>query len=167
MDLPEDQLNDVFKRFKNLADKKKDGVQDEDLLALVSDEMQSTSIWELLDLQVVCGTMGLPTATVKLRGPDGIARVASGIGTGPVDAAYKAIDSLMQVQVQLVDYGMNSVTEGIEALAMTRVVVRPAGKMGGQGFVTSAQVGLEGAGACGARHNHRRRLCCGARQGVA
>lgn len=141
MDLQEDQLNDLFKRFKTLADKKKDGVQDEDLLALVSDEMQSTSaIWELLDLQVVCGTMGLPTATVKLRGPDGIARVASGIGTGPVDAAYKAIDSLMQVQVQLVDYGMNSVTEGIEALAMTRVVVRPAGKMSGEGFVTSAQV---------------------------
>lgn len=56
VELGDEQLNDVFKRFKNLADKKKDGVQDEDLLALVSDEMQSTSaIWELLDLQVcVC-----------------------------------------------------------------------------------------------------------------
>lgn len=50
-------------------------------------------------LQVVCGTMGLPTATVRMRGPDGIARTSTGMGTGPVDAAYKAIDSLVRVQV--------------------------------------------------------------------
>ena len=39
--------------------------------------------------QVVCGSMGMPTATVRMRGPDGISRVSSGIGSGPVDAAYK------------------------------------------------------------------------------
>ncbi len=50
-------------------------------------------------MQVVCGTMGLPTATVRMRGPDGIARTSTGMGTGPVDAAYKAIDSLVRVQV--------------------------------------------------------------------
>jgi len=50
-------------------------------------------------VQVVCGTMGLPTATVRMRGPDGIARTSTGMGTGPVDAAYKAIDSLVRVQV--------------------------------------------------------------------
>lgn len=43
--------------------------------------------------------MGLPTATVRMRGPDGIARTSTGMGTGPVDAAYKAIDSLVRVQV--------------------------------------------------------------------
>ena len=43
--------------------------------------------------------MGLPTATVRMRGPDGIARTSMGMGTGPVDAAYKAIDSLVRVQV--------------------------------------------------------------------
>lgn len=47
--------------------------------------------------QVVCGTMGLPTATVQMLGPDGITHVATGLGTGPVDAAYKAIDSLIRV----------------------------------------------------------------------
>lgn len=140
INLEEEQLNDVFKRFKTLADRKKDGVADEDLMALVSDEMASgTPVWDLLDLQVVCGTMGMPTATVKMRGPDGIARVASGIGTGPVDAAYKAIDSLVRVEVQLVDYGMNSVTEGIEALAVTRVSIRPEGKLAQEAVVTSAQ----------------------------
>ena len=49
---------------------------------------------------MVCGTMGLPTATVRMRGPDGIARTSTGMGTGPVDAAYKAVDSLVRVQVQ-------------------------------------------------------------------
>ena len=43
--------------------------------------------------------MGLPTATVRMRGPDGIARTSTGMGTGPVDAAYKAIDSQVRVQV--------------------------------------------------------------------
>ena len=43
--------------------------------------------------------MGLPTATVRMRGPDGIARTSMGMGTGPVDAAYKAVDALVRVQV--------------------------------------------------------------------
>ncbi len=48
---------------------------------------------------MVCGTSGLPTATVQMLGPDGITHVATGLGTGPVDAAYKAIDSLVRVPV--------------------------------------------------------------------
>lgn len=51
--------------------------------------------------QVVCGTMGLPTATVRMRGPDGITRTATGMGTGPFDASTKAVDSLVRVQVTL------------------------------------------------------------------
>ena len=53
-----------------------------------------------LGKQVVCGTSGLPTATVQMLGPDGITHVATGLGTGPVDAAYKAIDSLVRVPVR-------------------------------------------------------------------
>lgn len=67
--------------------------------------------------QVVCGTMGLPTATVQMKGPDGLTRIGVGVGTGPVDAAYKAIDSLVDVDAELVDYGVNSVTEGYAAVA--------------------------------------------------
>ncbi|CAL8462098.1 g1629 [Coccomyxa elongata] len=140
-DLAQDQLDDVFKRFKSLADKKKN-VTDEDVLALVSDEVhQPEKLWDLLGLQVVCGTMGLPTATVRMRGPDGIARTATGMGTGPVDAAYKAIDALVRIQVQLSEYTMTSVTEGIEALASTRVSIRPVGGHADQGFVMHAQGG--------------------------
>ena len=50
-------------------------------------------------LQVISGSDTLPTATVRLRGPDGIDRVATGLGSGPVDAAFKAIDELVRVQV--------------------------------------------------------------------
>jgi len=140
-DLKQEELDDVFKRFKALADRKKT-VSDEDLLALVSDEVhQPAAIWELAELQVVCGTMGMPTATVQMRGPDGLARIGVGVGTGPVDAAYKAIDALVKVDAELVDYGVNSVTEGIDALAHTRVIIRPAGKIAGEGFSENPQAG--------------------------
>jgi 2-isopropylmalate synthase len=138
-DLAAAELDDVFRRFKALADKKK-GITDDDLLALVSDEVHKPeTVWELIDLQVVCGTMGMPTATVQMRGPDAIARIGVGVGTGPVDAAYKAIDSLVRVDAALLDYSVSSVTEGINALATTRVTIRPSGKMAGEAWVTDAQ----------------------------
>mmetsp|Transcript_11203 Transcript_11203/g.28730 ORF Transcript_11203/g.28730 Transcript_11203/m.28730 type:complete len:663 (-) Transcript_11203:87-2075(-) len=123
--LVKEELDTVFTRFKVLADKKK-GITDDDLIALVNDEMQQGEVvWQLLDLQVVCGTMGMPTATVRLMGPDGLEKVASHIGTGPVDAAYKAVDSLVQVPCTLKDYSVTSVTAGIDALATTKVVIQP------------------------------------------
>ncbi|KAG7667065.1 hypothetical protein Ndes2526B_g04445 [Nannochloris sp. 'desiccata'] len=137
--LAENDLNDVFKRFKNLADRKKN-ITNEDVLALMSDEVhQPTAIWALRDLQVVCGSMGLPTATVRMTGPDGITRTASGIGTGPVDAAYKAIDHLVRVPAELQDYTVGSVTEGIDALAQTRVIIKPSGR--NEGYVQNARGG--------------------------
>ena len=136
-ELEDAALTDVFKRFKDLADKKK-VVADEDLIALVNDEQsQVQATWILKDIQVVCGT-GLPTATVRLEDttkPDAAVVVATSIGTGPVDAAYKAIDSIVGLEVELTDYSMASVTEGIDALANTRVVVKPVG----QSLVENAQ----------------------------
>jgi len=126
------ELESVFVRFKELADKKK-GIVDEDLIALVNDEVQQgTVVWQLLDLQVVCGTLELPTATVRLAGPDGLKHVASGIGTGPVDAAYKAVDSLVKVPCDLRSYSINSVTAGIDALATTKVIVAPSQRLSGK-----------------------------------
>lgn len=58
-----------------------------------------------------------------------------------MDAAYKAIDSLVRVDAELTDYTVSSVTEGIEALATTRVVIRPSGKMSNEGFVQHAHSG--------------------------
>jgi 2-isopropylmalate synthase len=122
--LPQEQLNEVFKRFKSIADKKK-SISDEDILALVNEEVHAPpAIIELLDLQVMCGNVGIPTATVTMKGPDGIARRAAAIGTGPVDAAYKAIASLSPVQCKLLEYKVSSITEGIDALVCTRVVIK-------------------------------------------
>ncbi|XP_042417057.1 2-isopropylmalate synthase A-like [Zingiber officinale] len=122
-DIDGKELDDVFKRFKEVAEKKK-RISDEDLEALISDEIfQPRVIWSLGELQVTCGTLGLSTATVKLMSSDGEERIACSIGTGPVDAAYKAIDSIVKVPAVLKEYAMNAVTEGIDAIATTRVVI--------------------------------------------
>mmetsp|Transcript_14377 Transcript_14377/g.17481 ORF Transcript_14377/g.17481 Transcript_14377/m.17481 type:complete len:655 (+) Transcript_14377:114-2078(+) len=124
-DLEPEKLNAVFTRFKEVAEKKKGGLEDDDLEALVTDQSIINKFWDVTGLQVATGMSGIPTATVKMRGPDGMERFVAATGTGPVDAVYKAIDSIMGVSVQLESYTMNSVTEGIEALATTRVVLSP------------------------------------------
>lgn len=113
--LDEDSVSRLFERFKTLADKKK-VITDLDLEALVSDTMyQPREIYALDGLQVVCGTMGMPTATVRLRGPDGSLYVRSCVGTGPVDATYKAIDAVIQAPAQLLEFVIHAITEGIDA----------------------------------------------------
>jgi 2-isopropylmalate synthase len=125
-DLDLEKLNAVFTRFKEVAEKKKGGLEDDELESLVLDQAGSTNqMWEVTGLQVSTGMSGIPTATVKMRGPDGIERYVAATGTGPVDAVYKAIDQIIGVSVTLVDYTMKSVSEGIEALANTRVVITP------------------------------------------
>ncbi|KAL8140279.1 hypothetical protein V2J09_006300 [Rumex salicifolius] len=118
------ELDDIFWRFKAIAEKKKH-VLDEDIEALVVDELfQPESIWSLGDLQVACGTLGLSTATVKLIDADGADRIACSVGTGPVDSAYKAIDLIVKVPVTLLEYSLSGVTEGIDAIATTKVLIR-------------------------------------------
>lgn len=126
-DLDIDKLNAVFARFKEVAEKKKGGLDDDDLESLVSDQAGAMNeLWRVTGLQATTGLSGIPTATVKMMGPDGVERYVSSTGTGPVDAVYKAIDQIMGVDVVLESYSMNSVNEGIEALASTRVVIVPA-----------------------------------------
>ncbi|KAL5781056.1 hypothetical protein ACOSP7_006085 [Xanthoceras sorbifolium] len=123
-EVDDEQLGNIFWRFKAVAETKK-RVTDADLIALVSDEVfQPEVIWKLLDLQVTCGTLGLSTATVKLIGADGQKHVACAVGTGPVDSAYKAVDLIVKEPATLLEYSMNAVTEGIDAIATTRVLIR-------------------------------------------
>lgn len=125
-DLDADKLNAVFARFKEIAEKKKGGIEDEDLEALVSDQSGLVNfLWEVTGLQVSTGISGIPTATVTMRGPDNVERYVAATGTGPVDAVYKAIDQIMGVQIALDTYSMQSVNEGIEAMAITRVTIQP------------------------------------------
>jgi len=114
-----------------VAEKKKGGLEDDDLEALVSDQSGMVNkLWEVTGLQISTGMSGMPTATVKMMGPDGVERYVAQTGTGPVDAVYKAIDTITGVRISLDSYQMNSVTEGIEAMAITRVVISPASKTG-------------------------------------
>jgi len=124
--LDENELNVIFERFKLLADKKK-VITDADLEALVSDELyQPRELYTLDGLQVACGTMGMPTATIRLRDPQGEQHVHASVGTGPVDATYKAIDAIIHVPNVLQEFVIHAVTEGIDA--MGEVTVRLLGE---------------------------------------
>jgi 2-isopropylmalate synthase len=125
-ELSDRDLDRAFAEFKNLADKKKI-IVDADLEALVSDELsQAGEAFTLDGLQVACGTMGLPTATVRLRGPDGQVHVVASIGTGPVDATYKAIDAIVKVPSRLLEFHIHAITEGIDALGQVTVRIEAA-----------------------------------------
>ncbi|MBN1122118.1 MAG: 2-isopropylmalate synthase [Anaerolineae bacterium] len=131
-DLNDEDLRKIFDRFKHLADKKKT-ITDADLDALMSDEFdQPCEIYCLEGLQVACGTMGLPTATVRMSGPDGELFVEAAVGTGPVHAAYTAIDKVIGMPAKLLEFNINAVTEGIDALGEVTVrIQRSNGKENG------------------------------------
>ncbi len=123
-DLNDDELKDVFTRYKRVAEKKK-VVADADLVALITDEIyQPAEVFHLKDAQVVCGTLGMPTATVRMVGPDGKESEQAAIGTGPVDACYSAIDAIVQLPNELQEYKVNAVTEGIDALGEVTVRIQ-------------------------------------------
>lgn len=135
-DLEPEKLNAVFARFKEVAEKRKGGLEDEDLEALVIDQAGAINMmWRVTGLQVATGMSGIPTATVKMMGPDMVERYVATTGTGPVDAVYKAIDQIVGVSVVLENYSLSAVNEGIEALAVTRVSISP--KAGGPNDVPS------------------------------
>ena len=120
-DLSQAELDQAFERFKELADKKKT-VTDIDLEALIEDQTyQSQDLYVLDGLQVACGTMGLPTATVRLIDPQEELHVQASIGTGPVDATYKAIDAVLGVPNTLLEFNIHAITEGIDAIGEVTV----------------------------------------------
>ena len=124
-DLSSDDLNRVFERFKELCDKKK-VVADADIEAIVNDEIyQPMELWRLLHIQVSCGSGLRPTATVRLRGPDGITREDAAIGTGPVDSVYRAINRIVQAPNELTEFSIKAVTEGIDAVGEVTIRIEP------------------------------------------
>ena len=114
--LDRENLNEVFIRFKDLADKKKT-VTDADIEALVADELyQPVEIWELLGVQVQCGTNMTPTAVATLRNNESGEEITEvSFGAGPVDAVYTCIDKIVQQPNELTEFLVQAVTEGIDA----------------------------------------------------
>ena len=120
-ELSQADLDSTFKRYKELADKKKT-ITDADLEALVEDQIYlSQELFTLDGLQVACGTMGMPTATVRLLGPDEREYIHASVGTGPVHAVYQAIDAIVGVPNTLVEFNIHAVTEGIDAMGEVTV----------------------------------------------
>jgi len=113
--LTPERLEAAFRRFKELAGKKRE-VGDADVEALIADLVQrSDDAYNLIDLQVVAGRSGLSTATARLLGPGNEEHVQASVGTGPVDAIYRAIGEIVRLPNRLEEYRIHAVTEGIDA----------------------------------------------------
>ena len=91
------------------------------------DREEKCAIYTLEGVQVSCGFPLKPTATVTLRGPEGDVRTVCDWGAGPIDAVYKAIDQIVQVDNDLSEFAVNAVTRGIDALGEVTVRVKAAG----------------------------------------
>ncbi len=130
-DLDRDSLDKVFTRFKLLADKKK-LVTDADIEAIITDELfQPPEVYKLEHVQIQCGMNSIPTATVRLRTPDGEVISDAALGDGPVDAVYQAINRVIGVQNELVEFSIQAITEGMDAVG--EVTIRIAADISGNG----------------------------------
>jgi 2-isopropylmalate synthase len=136
----DNKLNDAFRRFKDLADRKK-VVFDEDLVALVDDEvMRDHERIQFVSLEVSSGSKGPARATLELE-VDGHVQSGNATGTGPVDAAFNAVQSIFPHTANLVLFSVGAVTEGTDAQARTTVRLEENGKMvDGQGADTDTIV---------------------------
>ncbi|HUT75909.1 MAG TPA: 2-isopropylmalate synthase [Armatimonadota bacterium] len=109
------ELEQTYQRFLVLADQRKE-VSDDELESIVADELRRVpGVYQLDYLHVVGGSGVMPSATVRLL-REGKELTAAALGVGPVDAVYKAIDSLVQERHRLVDFSVKSVTGGTDAL---------------------------------------------------
>jgi 2-isopropylmalate synthase len=127
--LGDNQLNDVFVRFKALADRKKE-IYDEDLMALMQDATANTGEdrIQVKHLRVVCGTEGPQTADLSLI-VDGAEKRVEATGDGPVDAAFNAVKKLVPHNANLQLYQVHAVTKGTDAQATVSVRMEEDGSL--------------------------------------
>jgi len=126
-DLSDEDLNKAFERFKHVADQKKE-VFDEDLEAIVSDEMQQIQeVYVLLHLSAQSGTDLKPTATVEMQ-VNGKTVKQAGTGDGPVDAVYRTIALMTGTKSRLDAYLVKGITGGTDALGEVTVKIEEEGK---------------------------------------
>jgi 2-isopropylmalate synthase len=129
--LNREEVSRVFESFKDLADKKRE-VTDRDLEALMAEEMRVTMepvTYELEQVQFSGGDHDMATATVRIIGPDGAVYSDAATGNGPVDAVCNAIDRAIHIPAKLVDFNVQSVTEGLDSLGQVSVRVQREGRI--------------------------------------
>jgi 2-isopropylmalate synthase len=122
-DISDEQLEDIYQRFIEIADRKKQ-VYDEDLEVMMLElNARVPQTWSLLGMHTVAGQGARPTATVKLQRCDEVFEDVA-LGNGPVDALYMAIDRITGIPLTLIDYSVRSVTRGGDAVGEATVHVR-------------------------------------------
>ncbi len=126
-DVADNELKDLFVRFKDLADRKKE-VFDDDLLALIQQNDAVEDRLKLKSLRVVCGTDGPQEAKMALE-IDGDVHEVTATGDGPVDATFNAVKALFEHTARLQLYQVNAVTEGTDAQATVSVRMEEEGRI--------------------------------------
>jgi 2-isopropylmalate synthase len=117
----------AYQRFLEVADRKKE-IYDEDLYAIVSDELgTSGQTFKLEYFNITSGNTAVPTATIRIRDGDEIHEEAS-TGDGPVDAIFHAIDRALRFETKLLEYGVQAVSPGKQAIGEVSVVVEIGGQ---------------------------------------
>lgn len=120
--LNQKELDEAFLKFKKLADKKKE-IYDEDIIAILNDTITSIpKTYELISLQLSDCSEGMPSAAAKIKFEDNI-YVDAAIGEGTIDAVFKVIDRISKINGKLLDYKVEAVTKGKDALAKVMVKV--------------------------------------------
>ncbi|MDZ7837257.1 MAG: 2-isopropylmalate synthase [Actinomycetota bacterium] len=124
--LSEEDIERAFSRFKSLADKKGQ-INDNDLKAIVEDEIREVSEYFKLNYyQVISGTNVRATATIGIT-IEGKLQQSATWGDGPIDASFKAIDDIVGLNTQLVDYNIEAVSEGKDAIGSVKIIVSSEG----------------------------------------
>jgi 2-isopropylmalate synthase len=122
--LTKEEIDTAFKKFKALADKKKE-VSDSDIRAIVEGQMAADKYeYELKELQLTYNSLGHQHAEILVVKNDADKITRKGEGAGSVQAIYNAIDDIFNQQTELLDYSIESVTTGIDSQAEVRVLVR-------------------------------------------
>ena len=112
-------------KFKQIADDKKE-VTDGDIEAVIFDEIYHPLVrWDLVGLHVTAGDQVKPTATITIRDIDGEEYSGVSLGSGPVDAVFKAIDSITKINCKLTEYSIRVVSPGVDSIGTVTVRIAP------------------------------------------
>ena len=116
-------FEEIYDLFLEMADQKKE-VYDEDLESIIQERQRDVdAVYTLNALQIQCGDPLVPTAVATITDAVGVKHVVSATGTGPVDAAYKAIDRVVAVHGDLAEFAVKAITRGIDAIGEVTVRV--------------------------------------------
>ncbi len=128
--LSREEISNIFESFKELADKKRE-VTDRDLEILMDEEKRESSepiSYTLEQVHFTSGDHDIPTATVRLVGPNGKTNTDASTGNGPVDAVCKAIDRVIGCSCKLVDFSVQSISEGLDSIGTVTIRVEDSGR---------------------------------------